>query len=119
MMAKIIERLRADSVVFFSLISGVIAEIVFGIVLLFNLRSLPPLVPLIYSLPWGQGQLVSRWMLPVLFVLGAITLFFELILAHIVLKKEILLGRIIMAGCAISVILLATTATKIILLTHF
>lgn len=41
-------------------ISPVILSIILGVAILFGMRSLPPRLPLFYSLPWGDEQLATH-----------------------------------------------------------
>ncbi len=76
-----------------------------GVALFFG-KSLPPVVPLFYSRPWGEEQLVNPWGLawPVgLAVAGAIVS----LLAARGLKNEPVLGAVLLAsGIMIEVILI-------------
>lgn len=72
-------------------------------------------LPLLYSLPWGEGQIVNK---SFLFALGGVSLLFIAINIFLtkVLDGEILLRRILWAGCAFSILLALITLVRIILL---
>ena len=115
----VFKQLRSDSIIFGSLVVGMVAEIIYGVTLLFFFRNLPPQVPLFYSIPWGVKQLVPWWYLGILFLAGFGLLILSLTISLLMQRKEGLLARIVMAGGTLGVILLSATAVKIIFLTHF
>lgn len=70
-------------------------------------------VPLFYSLPWGEQQIVQK---PFLFALGGISILFitlNIFLTRI-LDKDTLVKRILWLGCALANILALITLIRII-----
>lgn len=112
------EKLKADRIVFYSIICGIAAVVTLAMVILWFIKRMPPLMPLLYSIPWGEEQLVPWWVIPIL----PIAAFFWLVLNSLIvlwlLPRENLLARVVMAGAALAILLLATTGVKIVLLTH-
>lgn len=74
-------------------------------------NRLPPEMPLFYSLPRGEQQLVSKgWFLVVLLISGVV-FGFNLLLASWIAKEEALLRRfLIWGGVTVLMLLLMTTA---------
>lgn len=112
------QKLRSDPIIFASFLVGLTAEIIFGVVLIWFFRFLPPQLPLLYSLPWGELQLIPRWVIAILPFAGLGILFLNTALSLWLSPREPLLGKIVMAGSSVSLTLLATTCIKIILLVH-
>lgn len=50
----------SNKLVFWITLSPIILSIILSLVILFGLKSLPPKLPLFYSLPWGDNQLASH-----------------------------------------------------------
>lgn len=111
--------IRSDKILRWSWLLALAIEVIWGLVLVFYFKRLPPLVPLLYSLPWGNGQLVPWWILAVAFLLGFVALVINSTLSALVFSKEVVLGRIVMAGASLTIVLIATTMVRTILLTHF
>ena len=78
-------------------------------------REIPPEVPLFYSMPWGQDQLVNPvWLgLPLGLALG-IGLVVQILVVKI--KKESFLTAIILAGTIVSQVILGLAVIRVILL---
>ena len=114
-----LNRLKKDVILYRFFLAGLVADLVLTMVILVFFRKLPPQMPLLYSLPWGEAQLVPWWAIAVL-PLGALTLIcLDTWLAVWLNPKEPTLSRMVAAGGAMATLLLATTGIKIILLTHF
>jgi len=78
--------------------------------------KLPPQVPLFYSRPWGESQLVAKkWFLIVL-LLFFIFLILNLRAASIFNKKEVLLAKIFLFTNLILCYLVTVTIFRIILI---
>ena len=109
-MEKILLRLKLAN-----LISGVVAIVAIVTCLLVFNKSLPPQVPLLYSLPWGQDQLVSPkwlWGLPlvILVIGGGMTGWGQLckqekVLAGILFATG-LVGQILVLGAFMRILLI-------------
>jgi len=79
-------------------------------------RRLPPKIPLFYSRPWGEEQLVERFWLLVLPIICFLLISFNFRLAGLFLKKENLLAQILIWSSLILVFLLSTTIIRILLI---
>ena|SRR3989344_7569869 len=81
-----------------------------------NFRRLPPVVPLYYSLPWGEEQLAN---IIYLFIIPASAILFfsiNLILSFTILKKELVLVQILMWTTVFVTLLGFITLLRIVLL---
>ena len=85
------------------------------LILLFFWFKLPPQVPLLYSRPWGESQLVNK---PLIALLPGITTFLSLVnlrLASLLFKNEKFLSQVLV-WLNLTVAVLATTALVRILI---
>ena len=106
--------LNTDRFFLFPLAFSFLTILVICLTLFIFFNRLPPTLPLLYSLPWGQDQLITKqqfFLLPGLILL--ITLFnwvisFYLHEIHLILKKLLMLNLILID------ILLLVTFYKII-----
>jgi hypothetical protein len=86
-------------------------------VIAITVASLPPLVPLFYGLPVGQGQLINSWGL---LIAPGTSLAISLANAWVAHRLEDVFLKKIMAAASFFVSLLSTiTVTRIILLVGF
>lgn len=77
-------------------------------------RELPPKLPLFYSLPWGQDQLVNKpsfLLLPALPILNSLINLFIFTQLH---PQQIVLRRILLLNIVLINIVVLVTALKII-----
>lgn len=79
-------------------------------------RSLPPELPLFYSLPWGKEQLTTPVGLFLLPLLSLGVFFLNLILTAFLAKGEKLIQRMLSAAAAIISLLCLIALIKIIVL---
>lgn len=86
-----------------------------GFVLLgLNRSRLPPVVPLFYSLPWGEEQLVSPFHL-LLFLIGLVGLYgANLVCIYLLYPTSRYFTRILMIGSGVISLLGVVTLTQII-----
>lgn len=111
-------KLRSDPVVFYSFLIGLIAIFVFGLIIFLFFSRLAPQVPLLYSIPWGENQLVPWQIIAILPLISLCLVTVNTILSLVMLRFEPLLARIVIIGAVLTIILTMTTGIKIILLTH-
>lgn len=116
-MAKLTKRiLTADKLTLLPIILSVLTTFLVSVALIYFYPKLPPLLPLFYSLPWGEDQLVPKqqfFLLPLLISLITIlnfTLAFYLHQIHLILKRLLMLNLILIC------LILAITAIKVILI---
>lgn len=98
----------AWAVTFFAIIASI------GIWLVFA-KSLPPEVPLYYSLPWGEGQLVAPiwlFLLPGLGVIMGLTLG---ICVPKIIKDSTLAGMILLTGTIVQIVLILSLLRIVLL----
>ncbi len=74
--------------------------------------KIPPQVPLFYSLPWGEGWLVTKPQIG--YILGGFALVWVLnnLLAYFLSKDEVLLGSYLAWGSALVEILVLITILR-------
>lgn len=112
------QKLKSDPVIFSSLIVGFFITLVFAIVILLFFHRLAPQMPLLYSIPWGENQLVTWQIITILPLVNLALLLINLTFGIILLHTEPLLARIVTIGAVLTIVLIITTSIKIILLTH-
>jgi hypothetical protein len=110
--------IRQDGILFLSLTIGLGALAVFLVTAVFFFRRLPPQIPLLYSLPWGEQQLSPSGILLLLPLAGTVILGLISTGAVKLYRREPLLARIIVTTGCLSAILLSSTGIQIIWLTH-
>lgn len=66
----------------------IIADIIMGVVFFFRSAQLPPQIPLFYSRPWGEDQLVDLWIIIVLPVLMHLFIFSNAFLNRTLFKDH-------------------------------
>lgn len=86
------------------------------IVLIIFWQQLPPQVPLFYSRPWGQEQLVSPWGLSTLPLASLAIILANLVIASFIPLEEKPLGQLLIAMTAVFSFLCLFTLLKIIFL---
>lgn len=82
--------------------------------LAFFLPSLPDQIPLFYSKPWGESQLVPNYFIALPLVLGAILLFANSIFAQ-TLDGYPLIRKMLVFGGSVVCVLAAISVIRIIL----
>lgn len=111
-----IRKVFEDDIASLSLKTVIFVFITFLIISIWKWNLLPPKIPLLYSLPRGEEQLVT----PQVFILipvSALCLFIiNLFLSSFYFQKEKLVMKILMSIAVISAILLLITYIKIIFL---
>jgi len=106
--------LKQDSFIWLAILSSCSLICLISILLLLNWNRLPPQLPLLFSLPWGEKQLVppvGLWLLP---AFSFSVLIFNLLLALFVPEKEILIRRILVSTSFVISLLCLLTIYKII-----
>lgn len=83
---------------------------------LFFWKKLPPEVPLFYSRPWGQKQLVGPIILAILPGFSLLVMTINLIFASIIISKQKLAGQLLITFGTIFSFFCLVTLAKIILL---
>jgi hypothetical protein len=102
------------------IVSATIATIVLVglsfLLLFFSLDRLPYQVPLFYSLPWGDRQIVQRELLAILPFFSIVSYFISVILSLILSKEEGLFSRILYFTSFVFTLLSIITLFRIVLL---
>lgn len=70
------------------------------IIISLKYKSLPPVVPIFYSLPWGEQQLFYKFILFIFPVMSGLTLLVNIILARIS-AQEVLIARILILAALV------------------
>ena len=113
-MLKISTNFGLDTISKIFLIISVLFVVGETIILFISRTQLPPLVPLLYSLPWGPGQLVSPnllWILP-----GGSLIFLIVNFVVSYFLKQVVLTRILTSSSVLISILSFITLIKIIII---
>jgi hypothetical protein len=84
------------------------------LIILLAWRYLPPQIPLFYSRPWGQEQLVDPLMIFVLPGLSLATIVVNSFLNSIVGKEEVLIRRVLTTTASLFSFLSLVTLVQII-----
>ncbi len=92
---------------------GVAAWLISGLLLLINWRALPPEVPLLYSLPTGEQQLISKPWLLVVFGGFGLLMWGNIMLSWLSVKNEELLKKYLIWGGAVAEVLWLLTLLKL------
>lgn len=96
------------------MLAGSVTWLVAGGLLLFSWNRLPPEVPLLYSLPAGETQLVTKaWVVVAWGGTGAV-MWLNVILAYWVAAKEKLLQKYLVWGGAIVQILFLMSLWRVL-----
>lgn len=102
-----------DQILLFSIIiSSVSALTILGL-LIFNLTRLPSQLPMFYSLPWGEQQLVSPAQFTILPAMVVLINLVNLVASWHLHPSQLVLRRILAAQAALVAILLLVTSLKI------
>ncbi|MBI4057897.1 hypothetical protein HY405_01085 [Candidatus Microgenomates bacterium] len=89
-----------------------------GILLLllgFILKELPPEIPLFYSRPWGEEQIVHRYFIFLAPTVGIILLSLHIFASRLIEKQNLTL-RILIGGIVVVTLLGAITTIRIVML---
>lgn len=92
---------------------GVVAWLVSGVMLLINWKGLPPELPLLYSLPVGEQQLITKPWLLVVFGGFGLLMWANIMFAWLSVKKEGLLKKYLIWGGAVTEVLWLLTLIKL------
>ena len=108
--------LRSDKLIVYALL-GAFIVLTFGFaVLLVKANDLPSLVPLYYSLPWGEERLVHAPMLAILPGSALLLLAFNLLWMAFFYEKEPLLSKLLAVTSGLIAFLSTYTLIRIIFL---
>lgn len=88
--------------------------LVISAVLAISWSHLPPLVPLFYSLPWGEEQLASTLTLPICVVIALVICVVNFLLAIFYYRTSAYLAKMLLWGALFVTLLMAITLGKII-----
>lgn len=112
---KLLKYYRAqDKYIFFCNVFIILCIISILIFYFLNLKSLPPKIPLFYSLSWGQPQLASIQQFIILPSMLTLIYLFNCILTLQLAPSQIALKRIIYFTTATIAFLILITAFKIL-----
>lgn len=105
---------KQDTVIFWSNLLSLIFTLVILLFFTLNLNHLPSKLPLFYSLPWGDNQLVSLSQFVILPATSILVMLLNLTISWQLHQKQIIAKRMLSASTAMVSLLLLTTALKII-----
>lgn len=104
-----------DKILLLIALLGLSSVALSALVLILKWQTLPPVVPLFYSKPWGTTQLAPKGFLFVLPLLAIGTWIADFIIINATLRQNQFLTRILAIFGSLSMILFAITLVKIIL----
>ena len=105
---------KQDRLIFLSFVGSVLVGLIVAILLGLTIGSLPKKVPLFYSLPWGESQLIASsqlFVLPALIILVSLV---NLITSWQLHKSQLALKRIVNSSTIIFALLILITTIRIV-----
>ena len=81
---------------------GLMIGVIMTILITILISRLPAVVPMYFTLPWGEARLTSRVMLYLLPALALLILMVNLSLGRVASKLSLLLPRVLAVGAAIT-----------------
>ncbi|KKU46011.1 MAG: hypothetical protein UX62_C0003G0022 [Microgenomates group bacterium GW2011_GWA2_46_7] len=81
---------------------GLMIGVIMTILITILISRLPAVVPMYFTLPWGEARLTSRVMLYLLPALALLILMVNLSLGRVASKLSLLLPRVLAVGTAIT-----------------
>lgn len=103
-----------DHVVFWFDLTSLLLALLILVFWGFNLNALPNQIPLFYSLPWGQSQLVDLPQLIILPAMIVIILLLNIIISWYLHPSQYIIKRMLATSSVISSSLITITAFKIL-----
>lgn len=103
-----------DKVALWGLVTAVGGWVFCLLIVAFNWNRLPPQLPLLYSLPWGESWLIAKESLALVLLGFAAILFGNLVLSRTLARKEKLLQYYLLWGATAAEFMLAVNLLKII-----
>lgn len=85
-------------------------------IIIFSYPKLPPEIPLFFSRPWGESQLVQPLLLIILPVFSLVILIVNSLIASMFLDKETFLSQILTFGGVLFALFNSIALIKIVLL---
>lgn len=111
---QISNEFSTDHFVRWGILLSLLIEITTLILVFVSWQKLPPLVPLFYSLPWGEEQLTTPLTL-LLFILSGLGIsFLNIVLAYIIAPKSKFFSHIVLANNVIVTFLICFAALEIL-----
>ncbi|MEK7165766.1 MAG: hypothetical protein AAB874_03095 [Patescibacteria group bacterium] len=105
-----------ESAVLWCLRINAFTTLVTGAVMIWSWQRLPPLVPLFYSLPWGEEQLAPPYFLTLLLLIQVFNVFVIMGLASLLYRSYRYLSFLLIFGVTFITLLIQATLIQIILL---
>lgn len=116
-MSKIISFLKSsDSLLLVSLAITLMVCLLITIAFLFFYSSLPPKLPLFYSLPWGESQLVAKQQFLILPATLLLISLVNALLAHQLHPAHLVLKRILVGSLIFLSVIILITGIKILVI---
>lgn len=108
------DEFKRDPFLRWSLLISLVIEVLSLIALFLSWKKLPPLVPLFYSLPWGEEQLATPLTLLLFLLSGFFISLINLIVAYLVFSRSKFLAHILLAITVMSTCLICVTTVQIL-----
>lgn len=115
-----LERLRitlsTDAAFRWSLVGSILLSIVTTVFLLLRFSHLPPVIPLFYSLPWGEAQLAAPQILVVVVAGFSLLYVLNFVIAFFLYTVFPFFARLICVGTLLLALLVNFSLVQILLL---
>ncbi len=113
---KTIAYIRGDILLTTAFFATSIFFLYLVLLLALTINKLPPYLPLFYSLPWGEGQLIATPFFTLLPIAAVVVFFINTTLSMVIEKSQPILSRLVFLTTVLFSLLLVITTTKIIFL---
>lgn len=108
--------IRHDIFIFYPILLAILSIVVGGVFIVLMQNKLPDVVPLYYSLPWGEERLAQKAYLYLLPAISLFILLFNFVWMVYFFKRDVVLSRIIACSTALIAVLSCYTLIRIIIL---
>lgn len=91
-------------------------SLIFSLFVIISSKFLPPKLPLLYSLPWGEKQLVNNQQLLIVPAIMTLVTLFNLIISWQLHPQQIFFKKILLFSSLVVTLILTITFFKIVLI---
>ncbi|OGD83004.1 hypothetical protein A2572_02220 [Candidatus Collierbacteria bacterium RIFOXYD1_FULL_40_9] len=87
-----------------------------GLLILLVWKKIPPEIPWFYSLPWGENQLMSKVVLPIILGLAVVVLSFGTTLSRWTKKDDKIVEQTVLISLTFICLMLVINIAKVLLI---